>query len=237
MNKQREAIIMKTMVVVGAGKLLGLSLAKKFGKNGYHVILISRNPAKLALLQSELNKDNIQSSYFTADMYDLNSLKTSFSEIYQKFGQVDIMEFSPNLGHQKPINVKDLRPENLASSLQGNLLAAIQSVQEVLPGMLRRKKGALLFTTGLSAIYPNSNMADASVAKAALRNYILNLEQSLKDKNIFVGHLSLGVFLKERTRKANDPDIVADRWYQKYVNNEHGEEVYPKGVTQATVIR
>lgn len=103
--------------------------------------------------------------------------------------------------------------------------------------MLRQDKGALLFTTGLSAIYPNPNMADDSVAKAALRNYILNLEQGLGNKNIFVGHISLGVFLKGNTLKVDDPDAVADRWYQKYINNEHGEEVYPKGVTQDTVTR
>ncbi|WP_269322470.1 SDR family NAD(P)-dependent oxidoreductase [Paenibacillus sp. FSL H7-0357] len=45
---------MKTIAIVGAGPGLGLSIAKKFGTNGFQVALISRNADKLNHLADEL---------------------------------------------------------------------------------------------------------------------------------------------------------------------------------------
>ncbi|MNP70934.1 hypothetical protein D3C76_1672400 [compost metagenome] len=103
--------------------------------------------------------------------------------------------------------------------------------------MLNNKAGALLFTTGLSAIYPNPQMADSSIAKAGLRSYIANLERELTPKHIFVGHISLGVFLNADSKGISNPDNLARVWYEKYVNNQYGEELYPEGVTPETVIK
>lgn len=51
---------MRNIVIVGAGPGLGLSLAKKFGVNGFRVAVISRNPEKLSMIISELKKLNIE---------------------------------------------------------------------------------------------------------------------------------------------------------------------------------
>lgn len=79
--------------------------------------------------------------------------------------------------------------------------------------------------------------ADSSIAKAGLRSYISNLKNELTQKNIFVGHISLGILLKAGTGGLDDPESVAKLWYEKYSGNRYGEEVYPKGVTPQTVIR
>ncbi len=35
--------MMKTMVIVGAGRLLGMSLARQFGKHNFQIALVARN--------------------------------------------------------------------------------------------------------------------------------------------------------------------------------------------------
>lgn len=45
---------MKTIAIVGAGPGLGLSIAKKFGKNGFQVALVARNEEKLNQLVAVL---------------------------------------------------------------------------------------------------------------------------------------------------------------------------------------
>jgi short-subunit dehydrogenase len=228
---------MKTMVIVGAGKLLGMSLARQFGKHGFQIALVARNENKLAEMKSKLEHEGVKATYYIADIYDKDQIARAFQDIHQTYGVVDVLEFSPTAGHYRPTPVLDLKAEQAEDAFMGNVLAAIRCVNEVLPSMLQRKSGALLFTTGLSAIYPNSQMADSSIAKAGLRSYILNLQNELVQKNIFVGHLSLGIFLKAGTGGLNDPDTVAKLWYEKYSRNQYGEEVYPKGVTPETVIR
>ncbi|MDP4086703.1 MAG: SDR family NAD(P)-dependent oxidoreductase [Bacillota bacterium] len=228
---------MKTMVIVGAGKLLGMSLAREFGQHDFQIALVARNENKLSEMKSELEQEGIKVSYHLADIYHKEHIERVFQEIYELYGEVDVLEFSPTAGHYPPASVLDLKADQAEDSFIGNVLAAIRCVNEVLPIMLKRETGALLFTTGLSAIYPNSQMADSSIAKAGLRSYILNLENELIRKNIFVGHISLGIFLKAGTGGLNDPDTVARLWYEKYSSNQFGEEVYPKGVTPETVIR
>jgi short-subunit dehydrogenase len=49
----------KTIAIMGAGPGLGLSIAKKFGANGFQVALISRNADKLNTLVEELRSLNI----------------------------------------------------------------------------------------------------------------------------------------------------------------------------------
>ncbi|WP_326109257.1 SDR family NAD(P)-dependent oxidoreductase [Paenibacillus kribbensis] len=41
---------MKTIAIIGAGKGLGLFLAKRFGKEDFQVALVARNAVKLANL-------------------------------------------------------------------------------------------------------------------------------------------------------------------------------------------
>ncbi|MCO7124624.1 SDR family oxidoreductase [Sporolactobacillus shoreicorticis] len=228
---------MKTMAIVGAGRLLGLSLARQFGKHDFQIALVARNEKKLSEMKSELEHDGVKASYHIADIYDKDQITSAFQVIYKMYGDVDLLEFSPTAGHYRPTSVLELQAEQAEDAFIGNVVAAIRCTNQVLPSMLKRKSGALLFTTGLSAIYPNPQMADSSIAKAGLRSYISNLQTELTEKNIFVGHISLGIFLKAGTGELNDPESVAKLWYEKYSENRYGEEVYPEGVTHETVIR
>jgi short-subunit dehydrogenase len=48
---------MPTIAIVGAGTGLGAAVARRFGANGFHIALISRNQAKLDLLAAELGAE------------------------------------------------------------------------------------------------------------------------------------------------------------------------------------
>ena len=51
---------MKTIAIVGAGTGLGLSLAKKFGAEGFKVAAISRNAEKLKTKFYNVNRTKIR---------------------------------------------------------------------------------------------------------------------------------------------------------------------------------
>jgi short-subunit dehydrogenase len=60
---------MKTLAIVGAGKGLGLSIAKRFGKAGFQIALMARNIQKLQSMVDELRGNGVEVSYFVADIY------------------------------------------------------------------------------------------------------------------------------------------------------------------------
>lgn len=135
---------MRNIVIVGAGPGLGLSLAKKFGVNGFRVAVISRNPEKLSMIISELKKLNIEAQSFVADVTDLAALKQVIQAIIKEFGSIDVLEFSPYAGWDKFTHVLETTPQSVLEQINSYLLPAVLSVNEVLPNMIHRGSGAIL---------------------------------------------------------------------------------------------
>lgn len=145
-----------------------------------------------------------------------------------------MLEFSPTSGNYPPTPASQVTEENAQDAFQALVVAAIRSVAQVLPEMLEKRSGALLFTTGLSSVYPMQMMGNVGIALSGLRNYALNLHADLAPQGIYVGHLALGVFIKPGT--ATDPGLIADVWYEMYMDKSKAEDTFPKGVTPATII-
>ncbi|GLX68734.1 SDR family NAD(P)-dependent oxidoreductase [Paenibacillus glycanilyticus] len=219
---------MKTIAIVGAGPGLGLSVAKKFGQNGFRVAAISRNPEKLALIVQELAELQIEAQSFVADIADPAALKQALQAAKEALGPIDVLEFSPYAGWHTFTPVLDTTPESVAEQMNGYLLPAVQSVNEVLPEMIERGSGAILFTTGLSAMFPIPFVGNGGIIMSGVRNYAANLHNVLKEKGVYVGHLSIGTMIKAGT--PGDPGILADAWYNLYETADHFEEVFPPGV-------
>ena len=225
---------MRTIAVVGAGPGLGFSVAKKFGQNGFQIALVARNRTKLDVLVEKLKSSGVKASAFSADVTDSKQLAEAFSAIKSACGSVDVLEFSPLPGNLPPLSTLALTEESLKQQFEGLILGALRCTKHVLPDMLERREGALLFTTPLSSIYPIPMTASVGIIASALRTYARNLYIELKPKGIYVGHLSLGVWMKPGDET---PSLVANKWYDMYSSKEKDEEVYPAGVTPATVVR
>jgi NADP-dependent 3-hydroxy acid dehydrogenase YdfG len=222
---------MKTLAIIGAGKGLGLSIAKRFGKEGFQVALVARNAERLQKMVTNLNALGIEASYFTADIYSKEQIENAISGIKKKYGQIDAVEVSPVPSNYPPTSVLELTIENARDSFEGYAASSINVVNTVLPDMLARQEGALLFTTGISSIHPFPMTGNMGVGLGALRNYITNLHTELLPKGIFVGHRALALLISEPgTGEVGDPDVIADMWYQAYAEKKVWEEEYPKDI-------
>ncbi|OEL08336.1 SDR family NAD(P)-dependent oxidoreductase [Staphylococcus equorum] len=224
---------MKTIAIVGAGTGLGLSLAKKFGYEGFKVAAISRNAEKLKTIQEELSDLNIEARIYVADITDLESLKASIQTIKYEFGSIDVIEFSPYAKEDKFTNILETTPQSVSEMLKTYLFPSIQLVNEVLPDMINKGSGAILFTTGVSTMFPLPFAGNSGIIGAGLRNYAENLYNEMEEKNIFIRHLSIGTVIESGT--IGDPDSIADTWYNLYNKKEQFEEIFPQGFKQSDI--
>ncbi|WP_416435431.1 SDR family NAD(P)-dependent oxidoreductase [Priestia megaterium] len=212
---------MKNIVIVGAGPGLGMSIAKKFGKNGFRVALIARNEEKLNQLVIELEQLGIEAASFQADILNKAQISLAFATIKEKYGFIDVVEYSPTPSIDTVTNALDVTEENALYQFQFNVLGAISSIREVLPDMLDKQSGALLFTTGGAAVNPVPMMGNVGIAVSGLRNYIFNLNSELKDKGIYAGHISIGIWMQPNS---GVQDKIADIWYDMYTKRDRIEE-------------
>ncbi|MDN4087829.1 SDR family NAD(P)-dependent oxidoreductase [Paenibacillus polymyxa] len=219
---------MKTIAIIGAGPGLGLSLAKKFGEKGFRVAVISRNPKKLAIIVNELKKLNIEAKSYVADVRDLSALKQALDAVKQDFGHIDVLEFSPYAGPTHFKHVLETTAEDVLEQVKGYLLPAVLSVNEVIPDMINNASGAILLTTGISAMVSYPSVGNVGMVMSGVRNYATNLHFELKEKGIYVGHLSIGTVIQAGT--AGDPDLIAEAWYNLYEKKDCFEDTFPQEI-------
>lgn len=112
----------------------------------------------------ELTAAGIQASSFTADIYSKEQIEQAITGIKEKYGHIDVLEFSPTPGNFPPTSVLELTVENARDLFEGYVISTINVVNAVLPDMLTKKEGSLLFTTGLSALYPVPMMGNIGIS-------------------------------------------------------------------------
>jgi short-subunit dehydrogenase len=183
--------VKKTIAVVGAGPGIGMSVAKRFGREGFNVAVIARNTESLEKLVQELGNLGIDAAAFRADVLDRVGLVAALQEVTTRFGSIDVLEYSPTPGFESMRGPRDIDVENEQFHLDLQVLGAIAAVRTVLPAMLERQTGSLLFTTAASAQHPAAITASFGVAAGALLNYVRLLHKGLSVSGIHVGLVSV----------------------------------------------
>jgi short-subunit dehydrogenase len=203
---------MPTIVVAGAGPGLGLEIARAFGQHGFAVALISRTQSKLEELAKRLADEGIDARGFAADITDADSVGKAFREIRQRYGDIDVVEFSPVDGTLEAIEVLDVQPGNVQPQIDFYVYGAMNVLGEVIPGMVDRGVGTILVTTGGGSITPVPMLANINIAAAALRNWTLNLHNALGPKGVYVAHVAISAWIGSGPPEAEASAIAAEYW-------------------------
>jgi NADP-dependent 3-hydroxy acid dehydrogenase YdfG len=202
------------IVIVGAGPGIGASVARRFAEAGYAVGLVARNEQRLARMAAELTDETDQAAAFAvADAAHPDQLARAIGSVTDELGQPDVLCFSPipDIGLIRP--VLETSPEDFMSSLRLNVAGAVAAVGAVLPAMLDRGQGSLLFTTGSAALNPSADRAASAVTTTAATAYIGLLRDAVADAGVRVGHTVIVGPIDRDRDDAHDPDdVAADLW-------------------------
>ncbi|GAA1017745.1 hypothetical protein Aple_024950 [Acrocarpospora pleiomorpha] len=203
---------MSVIAIVGAGPGLGVEIARAFGKKGFTVAMVARNAAKLDALAAGLRAEGIEAAGFRGDIGEPDTITEAFTLIKERYGAIDVLEFSPadpTLGGAGVLNVD---PANLQPQIDFYLNGAIHTVRQVAADMIAAKSGTILITTGGGSITPVPALANINIAATGLRNWTLNLHNELKPHNISdqgllrPGHTPFLVHVADRRRLPGAPD-------------------------------
>jgi NADP-dependent 3-hydroxy acid dehydrogenase YdfG len=188
----------KTIAVIGAGPGIGLAIAEHFGREGFNVALLARNAGSLDGLTNKLKAQGVNAAAFPADVMDRPGLVAALQKAIAHFGTIDVLEYGPTPPGDSLRQPTGITIENEQFHLDFSVLGAIAAVHAVLPGMLERKDGGLLFTTAASAQYPVTFTASFGVAAGAALNYARVLNQELAPQGIYAGIVSVaGLVVQE----------------------------------------
>ncbi|WP_243063502.1 SDR family NAD(P)-dependent oxidoreductase [Humibacter sp. RRB41] len=223
---------MPTIAIVGAGPGLGRSIAKAFGDNGFSVALVARTQEKLDALAAELNEAGIEAAGFAADVIDPASIAAAFDRIKERFGAVDVLEYSPaphtpvhGPGNPSPLQATraDLQPQ-----LDYYLYGGIAATQQVLPEMIERGSGTIIYTTGGTSKDPLAGPVEfttTTIGSGALRSYALKLHQATVGTGVYVVHIPIFAWIGSGGVETQ-PDTIAQHYWSIHRARDGAEQPY-----------
>lgn len=170
----------KVIAILGAGSGLAVSVARRYGKQGYAVALVARNPDKLQALA-----DGIASEDVGAIALLRTCLLPRTQAILARFGRIDILYYAPN-PVDRCIPAMELTPEALQQRIDLYFYGLVAAVNAVLPVLLERGEGRVLSGFGGSAQVGFPGTSGTGPAMAAARNYLQSLQQELVERGIEV---------------------------------------------------
>ena len=220
---------MSTIAIVGAGPGIGLALARLFGRNGFQVALVARTQTKLDELAAQLGEEGVEAAGFAADVMDRPTVVDAFARIKERFGAVDVLEYSPAPHTPVPgvemVDALSVTPENVQGQIEFYLYGAITAVQQVLPDMLQAGRGTLMFTTGGSSYTPRAAYGNVGIGGAALRNWALSLHDTVKEQGVYVAHVPINVLIGQQG-PASEPEVIAQVYWELYSKRDEPERYY-----------
>jgi NADP-dependent 3-hydroxy acid dehydrogenase YdfG len=181
-----------SVVIVGAGPNLGAAVARRFGAEGLPVGLISRNREKLEALASELGNEGIRADVEAADIRDAAALAAAVTSLAERLGPVEVLEYSPLPAKEFMKPILETTADDVRGPLEFSVLGAVAAANAVLPAMLERGSGTILFTTGGAAINPYPLRAGVGISFAGEVAYARMLHDELRDRGIHVAHTAIG---------------------------------------------
>jgi NADP-dependent 3-hydroxy acid dehydrogenase YdfG len=220
---------MPTIAIVGAGPGLGVAIGRRFGREGFKVALVSRSQSRLDALAAGLAEDGIDAAGFVGDVLDRPALAASLAAAGERFGGIDVLEYSPApagaVGGLAPVDVTQVTVENVQPQVEYYVYGGITAAQAVLPRMLERGSGTLLFTTGASSMLTFPQMGNIGIGSAGLRNYVLALNAALADQGVYAAHVPLATWIGSGGPETQ-ASTIAEIYWELYTSRDQAERLY-----------
>ncbi|XP_061357449.1 uncharacterized protein LOC133301770 isoform X1 [Gastrolobium bilobum] len=179
--------------IVGVGPKLGLSIARKFAHEGYTVAILARDLGRLSRFADEIaREEKAQVFAIRIDCSDSRSVREAFEGVLS-LGFVEVLVYNAYQPVSwKPTCFQDLTIDSFQKSLAVSSLGAFLCAQQVLPGMVERGKGTILFTgcsASLNGIAGYPELYETGCGKFALRALSQCLAREFQPQGVHVAHV------------------------------------------------
>ena len=183
----------KVAFITGASQGIGRACTLALAEAGASVVLASRNLEKLQSVAQEI-RSNIGDSAATLslvmDAAREDSIVQAFEAAIEKFGRIDILVNNAGIARDKLM--LRMKRQDWDEVLNTNLTAAYLCIQQVLPGMVRRRQGRIINIVSVVAQMGNAGQANYAASKAGMIGLTRSVAQEIGSRNVTVNAIAPG---------------------------------------------
>jgi gluconate 5-dehydrogenase len=196
-------------LVTGAARGLGLAIANGLAGAGAMVVLNGRDPAALESGKQALERDGGRADVAAFDVTNRDAVRAAVAALETRHGSIDILV--NNAGIQRRHPVADFPPQDWDAIIATNLTAPFVVAQAVIPGMVKRGRGAIVNIASLTSELGRPTIVPYTAAKGGVRQLTRGLATELGPTGVRVNAIAPGYFVTEMNRALID-DQSFDSW-------------------------
>lgn len=169
-------------LVAGASSGIGAATAVELAARGFPVALGARRVDKCQELVDKIRADGGEAIAVHLDVTDPDSVKSCVEQTTSELGDIEVLV--AGAGDTYFGKLADISTEQFESQVQIHLIGANRVAGAVLPGMLERQRGDLIFVGSDVALRQRPHMGAYGAAKAALVAMVTNLQMELEGTGV-----------------------------------------------------
>lgn len=196
----------KTVLITGASRGIGKSIAKLFALNNYNVIINYFKSDMLAKkLVEELKEINEATIAIKADISNKSEVDEMFEQIRLSFHCVDVLINNAGIANQ--ILFTDMTAKQWDQIFDVNVKGMFHCTQAVAKDMICRKNGKIINISSIWGLCGASCEVAYSASKAAVIGFTKALAKELGPSNIQVNCIAPGI-IETDMNNSLDADTV-----------------------------
>ena len=213
----------ETALVVGAGEFLGSAIARRFAREGYHVVATRRRGDLDALISAITSTGGAATGIHT-DARDEQSVIDLVERIEHDLGPITVAIF--NVGGNVRFGVTETTARVYRKVWELCAFAGFLVGREVAKRMLPRQRGTILFTGATASLRGADGYAAFAGGKHALRALAQSMARELGPQGIHVGHVVIDGPIDTEATRAMFPDWFAARPTDGVMQPDDLAEIY-----------
>jgi 3-oxoacyl-[acyl-carrier protein] reductase len=187
------------ILITGGSSEIALAFAKRRASQGDEIFLTTSDRKNTAALIESYKSEGVAAKVFAYDLSNPSDFKEELAAIQAEGLHALVLnafQRTPKLVHFHELPDSTLR-EYIDANIHGNL----ELIRSVLPGMVERKFGRLVFISSGSVTNGTSRYGAYCLAKAALEGLFLNLAVDYGEFGILSNIIRPGIIATERNQR------------------------------------
>lgn len=174
----------KVALVTGGARGIGRAISLKFARAGADVAIFDLLEEEAEKTVGEIFLRGKEACFFKVDVTEEKEVQNAVEKLIKKYGRIDFLV--NNAGITSKYSFSEIPLDVWRKTIEVNLTGAFLCCRKVVPHMVKRKEGRIVFVSSASSLTGSGGGAHYASSKGAVNSLVRALSRELAPYNILV---------------------------------------------------